>query len=74
MDNPAIEVSPGDPLVGSLHRRLIPTLGFALGEFFQLDELADECARSNRTTFFFCAVPMKVPGGVGSPGNAIAIF
>ena len=74
MDNPAIEVSPGDPLVGSLHRRLIPTLGFALGEFFQLDELADECVRNNRTTFFFCSVPMKVPGGVGSPGNAIAIF
>lgn len=74
MDNPAIEVSPGNPSVGSLHRRLIPALGFALGELFQLDEVADECSSTNRTSFLFCAVPMKVHGGVGSPGNAVAIF
>ena len=38
-DNPAVEVVPGDPKVGSLHRRLLPTLGTALGEMFALDEL-----------------------------------
>ena len=33
-DNPAVEVVPINPSDGSLHRRLIPLLGFALGEMF----------------------------------------
>ncbi|MFT7599674.1 MAG: kynurenine formamidase [Acidimicrobiales bacterium] len=73
-DNPAVEVVPGDPEVGSLHRRLLPTLGFALGEMFAFEELAQTCARLDRSTFFFVAAPMKVPGALGSPGNAVAIF
>ena len=38
-DNPAVEVVPGDPAVGSLHRRLLPTLGTALGEMFDFERL-----------------------------------
>lgn len=72
-DNPAVEVSPGDPAVGSLHRRMIPLLGLALGELFQLDSLADECAADGSYEFLFVAVPLYVVGGVGSPANAIAI-
>jgi kynurenine formamidase len=72
-DNPAIEVVPGDPAVGSLHRRLLPTLGLALGEMFDFDDLARACRAERRWTFFFVAVPLNLPGGVGSPGNAIAI-
>jgi kynurenine formamidase len=73
-DNPAVEVVPGDPLVGSLHRRLIPLLGIALGEMFDLDELARRCRAGDRWAFLFVAVPLKVPGGIGSPGNAVAIL
>jgi Putative cyclase len=72
-DNPAVEVVPGDPAVGSLHRRLLPTLGLALGEMFDFEALARHCRADRRWTFFFVAVPMRVPGGVGSPGNAVAI-
>lgn len=72
-DNPAVEMVPGDPAVGSLHRRLIPTLGMALGEFFDLDRLADACRADGRWTFFFVAAPLNLPGGIGSPGNAVAI-
>lgn len=72
-DNPAIEVVPGDPAVGSLHRRLLPTLGMALGELFDFEPLADRCRADGRWAFFFVAVPLKLPGGVGSPGNAVAI-
>ncbi len=32
LDNPTVEVAPGDAAVGSLHRRLLPGLGFALAE------------------------------------------
>jgi hypothetical protein len=72
-DNPAVEVVPGVPEVGSIHRRLIPLLGFALGEFFTLGEIAEDCRRDGRYTCMFVAVPLNVPGAVGSPGNAIAI-
>jgi kynurenine formamidase len=73
-DNPAVEVVPGDPAVGSLHRRLIPLLGFTLGEMFDLERLARRCAELRRWTFLLVAAPLKVPGGVGSPGNAVAIL
>jgi kynurenine formamidase len=73
-DNPAVEQVPGDPAVGSLHRRLLPTLGLALGEMFDFEALSRTCAAVGRWTFFFVAVPLKLPHGLGSPGNAIAIF
>jgi kynurenine formamidase len=72
-DNHAVESQPGDPAVGFLHRRLIPLLGFALGEWFDLDSLAAECAAQNRYSCFFAGVPLNLPGGVGSPANSIAI-
>jgi kynurenine formamidase len=72
-DNPAVEVVPGDPAVGSLHRRLIPALGLALGELFDFDRLAARCRADGRWTCLFVAAPLKVPGGIGSPGNAVAI-
>ena len=72
-DNPAVEVSPGDPSVGSLHRRLLPLLGIPLGELFTFQGLADTCVTDGRWEFLFVSVPLYVRGGVGSPANAIAI-
>src|SRR5699024_258209 len=66
-DNPAVETAPGDSK-SFLHRRLIPMLGLALGEFFDLEALADDCAQDGRYTSFFVAVPLNLPRGVGSPG------
>jgi kynurenine formamidase len=73
-DNPAIEVSPGDPKVGSLHRRLIPMVGMAFGELFDFRELSSLCEQRQRWDFMFVAIPLNIPGGVGSPGNAIALI
>lgn len=73
-DNPAVEVTPGDPKVGSLHRRLLPLLGFALGEMLDFSGLATALREAGRSTFMFAAVPLNLPGGVGSPANAIAIL
>lgn len=72
-DNPSIEARPGDPSAGSLHRRVLPLLGLALGELFDLDELASACAEDGRFTFTFIGVPLRMPGGLGSPANAVAI-
>ena len=73
-DNPAVEVAPGSPAVGSLHRRLLPLLGMPLGELFDFEELARQCGERGRSTFLFAAVPLNLPGGVGSPGNAVAVL
>lgn len=72
-DNPAVEVVPGDPAVGSLHRRLLPALGTALGEMFDFERLATACHADRRFTFLFVAAPLHLPDGLGSPGNAVAI-
>jgi kynurenine formamidase len=72
-DNPSIEVRPGDPTAGSLHRRVLPLLGMALGELFDFDQLAQACAADDRWTFTFIGVPHRMPGGLGSPANAVAV-
>lgn len=72
-DNPAVEVIPGRAEDGFLHRRLIPMLGFALGELFDYEALSEDCAEDGRYTCHFAGVPLYIPGGVGSPANAIAI-
>jgi len=59
--------------VGSLHRRLIPLLGFAVGELFDLDELAAACATDGRWSFLLVSVPANMVGAVGSPANAVAV-
>lgn len=74
-DNPALEAWPpvsreGD---GFLHFALIPLFGMPIGELWWLDDLAADCAADGRYEFFFTSAPLNVPGGVGSPPNAIAI-
>jgi kynurenine formamidase len=73
-DNPAVESAPGDPADGSLHRRLLPMLGFVVGELLDFDGLASRCASIGRYEFLFVAVPLNVPGGLSSPANALAVL
>lgn len=73
-DVPAVEPVPGDPKVGSLHRRLIPLLGLPLAELFDLERLSRQCQARETWTFMFVAAPMNLPGGCGSPANALAIL
>lgn len=73
-DNPAVETVPMDPAVGSLHVRLIPCLGFAIGELFDFAALTRACHRERRYEFLFTSVPLNLAGAVGSPANAVAIL
>lgn len=73
VDNPAAEVSPGDPRVGSLHRRLLPLLGLPIAELFDLDQLAEAAAADGRYTFLFVAAPHPLRGSLASPANALAL-
>jgi kynurenine formamidase len=58
---------------GMLHRPLIALLGMAVGELWKLDELATDCAADGVYDFFLTVKPLNLPGGAGSPPNALAI-
>lgn len=73
-DNPALEAA--RPIVGislDLHEHLIALLGMPVGELWDLEDLASDCARDGRYTFFLTSSPLGVVGGTGSPANALAI-
>lgn len=56
-----------------LHQVFIPNMGLTIGEIFNLDELADDCAHDGVYEFFFVAPPLPITGAVGSPINPLAI-
>lgn len=55
------------------HWVVIPKIGITMGEIFFVKELAEDCAADKVYEFFFCAPPMHIPGGCGSPINPQAI-
>lgn len=55
------------------HRIAIPQMGLLVGEMFDLEALADDCAKDGRYEFFFCANPIPMTGSVGGPINPTAI-
>lgn len=73
-DNPALEAIPVPKGSGFLHRHLIPLLGIPIGELWALDELSEACARRGIWSFLLASVPMRLPRGVGSPSNAVAVL
>jgi hypothetical protein len=73
-DNPALEALPVDKSVGFFHYRLIPLLGMAVGEFWNLAAIATHCRRLGRFEFLLTSAVLDVPGGVGSPANAYAVL
>jgi len=73
-DNPTLEALPVDREIGFLHYRLLPLLGMPIGEYWALTELAEHCAQTGRYEFMLSSGVLDLPGGVGSPSNAYAIF
>ena len=51
----------------------IPAIGIVHGEIFSLQELAEDCADDGVYAFFFCAPPLVITHGTGSPINPQAI-
>lgn len=56
-----------------LHIILIVHTGLLVGEIFDLEALAADCATDGRYDFLFSAVPLPITGAVGSPVNPVAI-
>ncbi len=74
-DNFGIEVYPSDVegMRVHLHPIAIPLMGMLLGEIFDLEELAADCAGDGIYEFLFVAPPLPVTNAVGSPINPYAV-
>jgi len=84
VDNLGVEAIPFDPEglekvndVGfkgfPVHVELLVNQGVALGEIFDFEELAKDCAADGVYEFMMVAPPLKIVGGVGSPLSPLAI-
>ncbi len=56
-----------------VHVACLVDLGLPLGELWELDALAADCAADGAYAFMLVAPPLYLPGGMGSPLNPIAI-
>ncbi|MEU1274021.1 cyclase family protein [Streptomyces sp. NPDC005799] len=74
-DTWGFEVRPNefDRAFQPLHQVAIPHMGLFIGEIWDLDALAADCAADGIHDFFLTAAPLPVTGAVGAPVNPIAI-
>jgi kynurenine formamidase len=56
-----------------VHFALLPLLGLPIGEMFDLDALAADCAADGAYECLFTSAPLNLRAGVASPPNALAI-
>lgn len=74
-DTWGMEVVPTD-LEGAglpLHQIVIPNMGLLVGEIFDLESLAADCAADGVYEFLLTAPPLKVTGAVGAPVHPVAM-
>ncbi|KAF2087814.1 hypothetical protein K490DRAFT_40979 [Saccharata proteae CBS 121410] len=57
-----------------LHQWFLSLFGMPIGELWDLKVLSAQCKKLGRYSFLLTSVPLNVPGAVGSPANAVAIF
>jgi len=57
-----------------LHQYFLSLFGMSIGELWDLEALSKKCAELGRYSFVLTSVPLNVPGGIGSPPNALALF
>ncbi|MFD4031201.1 cyclase family protein [Streptomyces sp. NPDC058637] len=56
-----------------LHQVAIPNIGLLIGEMWDLEALAEDCAADGAYAFWLTAAPLPITGAVGSPVNPIAV-
>jgi len=74
-DTWGMEVRPNETadVLQPLHIILIAHMGLWVGEIFDLEAVAADCAGDGRYEFLFCGPPLPFTGAVGSPVNPLAI-
>ena len=56
-----------------LHAIMTANAGITIGEMFDLEALAEDCAGDGVYEFMFVAPPLNISKAVGSPINPLAI-
>ncbi|MGW7090447.1 cyclase family protein [Streptomyces sp. NPDC054871] len=56
-----------------LHQVVIPNMGLLIGEMWDLEALAADCATDGVYEFWLTAAPLPITGAVGSPVNPVAV-
>jgi kynurenine formamidase len=74
-DTWGFEVRPNefDDAFQPLHQIVIPNMGLTIGEMWNLEALAADCATDGVYEFLLTAPPLPITGAVGSPVNPIAL-
>jgi kynurenine formamidase len=73
-DNPALEATHADDTsMLALHVALIARLGMPLGELWRLGPLAADCMTDGVYESLLVSAPLGIPGGAGTPANALAL-
>ena len=86
-DNPSFEMWPPGGLTGGewrrrmgedpegtfVHTALLGLLGLPIGELWDLDALAEDCAADGRYEAMLTSAPLHLRAGAASPPNALAI-
>ncbi|WP_433177566.1 cyclase family protein [Actinoallomurus sp. CA-150999] len=74
-DTWGFEVRPNefDHAFQPLHQVVIPNIGLLVGEMWDLEALADDCAVDGVHEFWLTAAPLPITGAVGSPVNPIVV-
>ena len=73
-DNPAFEAGRrGTGADLALHKALLARLGMPLGELWDVQHLARDCAQDGVYEFLLTSAPLLIPGGAGSPPNVLAL-
>lgn len=74
-DTWGFEVRPNefDDAFQPLHQIAIPNMGLTIGELWDLDDLARDCAADGIWEFLLVAAPIPFTGAVGAPVNPIAL-
>ncbi|MFI8423546.1 cyclase family protein [Streptomyces sp. NPDC085479] len=74
-DTWGFEVRPNefDHAFQPLHQVVIPHIGLLIGEMWDFEALAEDCAADGVYAFWLTAAPLPITGAVGSPVNPVAV-
>jgi kynurenine formamidase len=63
-----------DGMIYPIHPLQIVAMGMLTADSLQFEDLARACEEEGRFEFMVVGLPLRLPGGTGSPWNPIAIF
>jgi kynurenine formamidase len=63
-----------DGITYPIHPLQVAAMGMLVSDSLQFEELVAVCEEEQRNEFMVVGLPLRLPGGTGSPWNPIAIF